>query len=107
VEEGLEGEATDALGREFSAGVSTVLGIPQTFSISVIAFTDMEFKSLLPSVTPSSRVLIRLPLHVILSVEAAFPSTIVPKTSKMLIIARRFAITLGLQREPKCQIREE
>src|SRR5262249_1608593 len=37
-----------------------------------------------PSVTPSARVLVRFPLHVILSVEAASPSTIVPKTSEKM-----------------------
>jgi hypothetical protein len=38
-------------------------------------------------------VLVRFPLHVILSVEAAFPSTIVPETSeKMQTNARRFNI---------------
>jgi hypothetical protein len=61
-----------------------VPGIPQTFSISVIAFTGKKFKSHSPSVTPSALVLVRLPLHVILSVEAAFSSAIVPKTSKRM-----------------------
>jgi hypothetical protein len=64
--------------------VSTVPDIPQTFSISVIAFTDRKLRSHWPSVTPSARVLVRFPLHVILSVEAAFPSTIVPKTSEKM-----------------------
>jgi hypothetical protein len=64
--------------------VSTVPGIPQTFSISVISFTDMKFKSQLPSVTPSARVLVRFPLHVILSVEAAFPSAIGTKASEKM-----------------------
>jgi hypothetical protein len=64
--------------------VSTVPGIPQTFSISVIAFTDRKLRSHWPSVTPSARVLVRFPLHVILSVEAAFPSTIVPETSEKM-----------------------
>jgi hypothetical protein len=59
-------------------------GIPQTFSISVIAFTGRKFRSHWPSVTPSARVLVRFPLHVILSVEAAFPSTIVPETSEKM-----------------------
>jgi hypothetical protein len=53
-----------------------VPGIPQTFSISVISFTDRKFKSQLPSVTPSTRMLVRLPLHIILSVEAALHSKI-------------------------------
>src|SRR5690348_11868529 len=39
---------------------------------SVIAFTDRKLRSHWPSVTPSARVLVRFPLHVILSVEAAF-----------------------------------
>jgi hypothetical protein len=73
--------------------VSTVPGIPQTFSISVIAFTDTKLRSHWPSVTPSARVLVRFPLHVILSVETAFPSTIVPETSeKMQTNVRRFNI---------------
>jgi hypothetical protein len=59
-------------------------GIPQTFSISVIAFTGKKFRSHWPSVTPSALVLVRFPLHVILSVEAAFPSAIVPKMSKRM-----------------------
>jgi hypothetical protein len=41
----------------------------------------MKFKSQLPSVIPSVRVLVRFPVHVILRVEAAFASTIVPKPS--------------------------
>jgi hypothetical protein len=44
----------------------------------------MKFKSQFPSVTPSAPVLVRFPLHVILSVEAAFPSTIVPETSEKM-----------------------
>jgi hypothetical protein len=61
--------------------VSTVPGIPQTFSTSVISFTDMKFKSHWPSVSPSAGVLVRFPLHVILSVEAACASPVAPKTS--------------------------
>jgi len=64
--------------------VSTVPGIPQTFSISVISFTDMKFKSQLPSITPSACVLVRFPLHVILSGEAAFPSAIAAKASEKM-----------------------
>jgi hypothetical protein len=53
----------------------------------------MKFKSQFPSVTPSALVLVRLPLHVILRVEAAFPLGMVPKTSvKMKINVRRFGI---------------
>jgi hypothetical protein len=74
-------------------GESAVPGIPQVFSISSIAFTDMKFRSHLPRVTPSERVLVRLPLHVILSVEAAFASVIVPKTSaKIPAHMKRFDI---------------
>ncbi len=70
-----------------------VPGIPQVSSTSVISFTVMKFKSQFPSVTPSSRVLLRLPLHVIFRVEAAFASAIVPKTSeKMQINVRRLNI---------------
>jgi hypothetical protein len=78
------GETTARILHWFSAGESTVPGIPQTFSISVIAFTGKKFRSHSPSVTPSALVLVRLPLHVILSVEAAFPSAIVPKTSRRM-----------------------
>jgi hypothetical protein len=78
------GETTARILHWFSAGESTVPGIPQTFSISVIAFTGKKFRSHWPSVTPSALVLVRFPLHVILSVEAAFPSAIVPKTSKRM-----------------------
>ena len=75
-----------------SAGESTVPGIPQVFSISVISFTEMKLRSHSPSVTPSVGVLVRFPLHVILIVEAARASTIVPKTSKNQRIVRCFAI---------------
>jgi hypothetical protein len=44
-------------------------------------------------------VLVRFPLHVILSVEAAFPSTIVPETSeKMQTNVRRFNIATTAKR---------
>jgi hypothetical protein len=76
----------------FSAGESTVPGIPQAFSISVISFTEMKLRSHWPSVTPSAGVLVRFPLHIILSVEAALASTTVPQTSKNQRIASRFAI---------------
>ena len=70
-----------------------VVAMPHTSSISVICFTEMKFKSQSPSVTPSALVLVRLPLHVILRVEAAFPLGMVPKTSvKMKINVRRFGI---------------
>jgi hypothetical protein len=70
-----------------------VPGIPQTSAISVISFTGMKFKSHWASVTPSARVLVRFPTHVILRVEAAFASTVVPKTSeKTQKNARRFDI---------------
>jgi hypothetical protein len=73
--------------------VSTVPGNPQTLSTSSICFTDMKFKSQLPRVTPSARVLVRFPLHVTLRVEAAFALTIVPKMStKMQTNVRRFGI---------------
>jgi hypothetical protein len=72
-----------------------VPGIPQALTISVIAFTGKKFRSHSPSVTPSALVLVRLPLHVILSVEAAFPSAIVPKTSKrMHRTVMRFSIAI-------------
>ncbi|MGA8696614.1 MAG: hypothetical protein WB689_22815 [Xanthobacteraceae bacterium] len=68
-------------------------GIPQVFSTSVISFTETKLRSHWPSVMPSARVLVRFPLHVILSVEAAFPSTIAPKKSrKMQTNVRRFGI---------------
>ena len=76
----------------FSAGESTVPGIPQVFSISVISFTEMKLRSHWPSVTPSAGVLVRFPLHIILSVEAARASTIMPKTSENQRIVRCFAI---------------
>jgi hypothetical protein len=44
----------------------------------------MKFRSHWPSVTPSARVLVRLPLHVILIVEAAFASAIAPKKSETM-----------------------
>jgi hypothetical protein len=44
-------------------------------------------------------VLVRFPLHVILSVEAAFPSTIVPETSeKMQTNVRRFNMAITAKR---------
>ncbi len=53
----------------------------------------MKFKSHRPSVTPSARVLVRFPVHVILRVEAAFALTIVPKpNAKMNINVKRRAI---------------
>jgi hypothetical protein len=53
----------------------------------------MKFKSQLPSITPSDRVLVRSPVHVNLRVEAAFPLSIVPDTSKkMQTSVRRFNI---------------
>jgi hypothetical protein len=87
----------------FSAGESTVPGIPQVFSISVISFTEMKLRSHWPSVTPSAGVLVRFPLHIILGVEAARASTIMPKTSENQRIVRCFAIfatqkLLGRQR---------
>jgi hypothetical protein len=46
-------------------------------------------------------VLVRFPLHVILSVEAAFPSTIVPeKSEKMPTNVRRFNIATTAERSP-------
>jgi hypothetical protein len=72
--------------------VSIVPGIPQTFSISVICFTEMKFKSQSPSVTPSVLVFISFPLHVILRVEAAFASTTMPKTSTKMQTVWRFDI---------------
>jgi hypothetical protein len=47
------------------------------------ACASKESPRLKTFVTPSARVLVRFPLHVILSVEAAFPSTIVPETTKL------------------------
>src|SRR5262249_53703976 len=44
----------------------------------------MKFRSHWPSVTPSARVLVRFPLHVILTVEAAFPAAIAPRTSEIM-----------------------
>ena len=74
-------------------------GIPHTCSISVICFTEMKFKSQFPSVTPSALVLVRFPLHVILSVEAAFPSIIVLRPSeRMQKNVRRFAIATTAQK---------
>jgi hypothetical protein len=59
----------------------------------------MKFKSQFPSVTPSALVLVRFPLHVILSVEAAFPSTIVPRPSKkMQKNVRHFIIATTVQK---------
>jgi len=53
----------------------------------------MKFKSHWPSLTPSSRVLVSSPVHVNLSVEAAFPSTIPPQTSaKIQPNVKRFDI---------------
>jgi hypothetical protein len=50
------GETTARILHWFSAGESTVPGIPQTFSISVIAFTGKKFRSHSPA-------LHRLPLY--------------------------------------------
>ena len=61
-----------------------VPGIPQMLFISSICFTDMKFRSHWAIVTPSARVLVRFPVHVILRVEAAFPSAIVPKPSEKM-----------------------
>ena len=70
-----------------------VPGIPQMLSISSICFTDMKFGSHWAIVTPSARVLVRFPVHVILRVEAAFASAIVPKLSeKMQRNVRHFDI---------------
>src|SRR6516162_980452 len=44
----------------------------------------MKFRSHWPSVTPSARVLVRLPLHVILIVEAAFALAIAPRKSERM-----------------------
>src|SRR5262249_59798922 len=44
----------------------------------------MKFRSHWPSVTPSARVLVRLPLHVILIVEAAFASAVAPRKSERM-----------------------
>jgi hypothetical protein len=53
----------------------------------------MKFKSQLPSVTPSARVLVRFPVHVSLRVEVALPLNIVLETSeKMHASVRRFNI---------------
>ena len=63
-------------------------------TISVNSFTEMKLRSHWPSVTPSAGVLVRFPLQVILSVEAALASTIMPKASEqMQRIVRRSAIT--------------
>jgi hypothetical protein len=87
------GETTAFIRHWFSAGVSTVPGNPQTLSISSICFTDMKLRSHWPSVTPSARVLVSSPVHVILRVEAAFASTSMPKTStKMQMNGKRFGI---------------
>jgi hypothetical protein len=70
-----------------------VPGVPQASSISFICFTDIKLRSHWPSVMPSARVLIRLPLHVNFSVEAAFASAIALKTSaQMQPIARRLGM---------------
>src|SRR6516225_4532302 len=44
----------------------------------------MKFRSHWPSVTPSARLLVRLPLHVILIVEAAFASASAPRKSERM-----------------------
>jgi hypothetical protein len=59
----------------------------------------MKLRSHWLSVTPSARVLVRYPLQVILSVEAAFPSTIMPKRStKRQTNVRRFSIATTAQK---------
>jgi hypothetical protein len=87
------GDTTALILHWFSAGVTVVPGVPQTSSISFICFTDIKLRSHWPSVMPSARVLIRLPLHVNFSVEAAFASAIALKTSaQMQPIARRLGM---------------
>jgi hypothetical protein len=83
------GDTTALILHWFSAGVTVVPGVPQTSSISFICFNDIKLRSHCPSVMPSACVLIRLPLHVNFSVEAALAWTIAPKTSaQMQPIAR-------------------
>jgi hypothetical protein len=73
--------------------------------ISSICFTDMKFKSHWPSVTPSARELVRFPLHVNLTVEAAFASAIAPRTSeRMQIDVRHFDIATTAKGRRDCLI---
>jgi hypothetical protein len=92
------GETIARIRHLFSAGVSTVPGIPQTFSISVISFTDMKFRSHWPSVSPFACVLVRFPLHINRRPEAALASTIVPPI--MNAVARAIAEKLAKYTRP-------
>jgi hypothetical protein len=64
-----------------------VPGIPQMSSMEPMSLTGKEFKSHWPRVMPSSRVLVRLPLHVNRSPEAARHSTIAPLIANIVAIA--------------------